>query len=224
MPFDIILFAAIAVFFFWKLRQTLGTRNGEERERDNPFAPPPAAPPVDGKGPVIMGEAKELPLAPRGPFGPVHPESSVAGGLAQLRTIDPSFDEKVFLAGAKQAYSLIVEAFATGDKPTLKMLLTPAVYDSFIGELDARIVRGETLVAKVKRILVTEISAVRAEGSRGIVTVDFTSEHISVTTNQTGEVIDGDAVQPTEVAEAWIFERDLTSSDPAWHLVATRPL
>ena len=223
MPFDILMFAGIAIFFFWKLRQALGHKTGEERERDNPFAPRPDVAPLvmdDGK-PVLAGEARELPLRK---FSTAHPEASVAGGLAQIRAIDPAFDEKAFTASAKQAYSMIVEAFAAADKPTLKMLLTPTAYDGFVTELDARVARGETLVTQVKRMLVTEISAARADGNRGIIAVDFTSEQISVTRNQTGEVIDGDAVQPVEVAEAWIFERDLTVSDPAWHLVATRPL
>ena len=232
MPFDIILFAAIAIFFFWKLRQQLGHKTGEERERDNPFAAPhdkpaDAARDIHNTGPdtVIAGESRELPVAPDGrpPFGMSHPEASVAGGLMQLRSIDHAFDEKAFITGARQAYTLIAEAFASGDKPTLKMLLTPAVYDSFVTELDARAARGEVLVTQIKRMLVSEIAAARTEGNRGIVTVDFTSEQISVTRNQTGEVIDGDAVQPVEVAEAWIFERDLTSRDPAWYLVATKP-
>ena len=229
MPLDLLLFAAIAAFFIWKLRQALGTRTGEEQHRDNPFAAPPAEPPSEprspheaGPSPVIEGQAREVPAAAG--VASRHPVASVAGGLAQIYAVDPAFDEKAFLIGARQAYTMIVEAFAKADRAALKTMLTPAVYDGFEGELTARAARGETLETRVHRILVAEISAARLDGAEARVTVDFTSEQISVTRKTTGEVCDGDPTQPIEVAEAWTFTRAVGSGSPDWHLVATRPL
>lgn len=227
MPFDILLFAAIAAFFVWKLRQTLGTRTGEERERENPFAAPTDSPrDVHNLGPdtVIDSTARDVPLAEGQPRRARHPETSVAGGLAQIEALDSAFDEKAFLTAARQAYTMIVEAFASGDRETLRLLLSPEIYRGFGEALEARTARGESMAVSVKKILVAEISAVKLDGSQARVAVDFTSEQTSVTRNQAGETVDGDPVQPIEVAEAWIFERDLASRDPAWQLAATRPL
>ena len=217
MPLDVLLFALIAVFFAWKLRQVLGTRNGEEAERPDPFKRPAAAA-RDGAQ-TIDGEAREVPPRTAGA-----PPSSVAGGLNQIRALDTGFDEKRFLANARQAYTMIVEAFAKDDRATLKPLLKADIYDGFVAEMDARAGRGEVLQADIRKITAADIAAARTDGKLAIVTVDFGSEQISVTRNQQGEVIDGDPVRPVEVAEAWIFERDTSNASPAWHLAGTRVL
>ena len=48
------------------------------------------------------------------------------------------FKEDTFLKGAQAAYEIIVNAFATADKKTLKDLTSPEVYKSFIDVLDER--------------------------------------------------------------------------------------
>jgi predicted lipid-binding transport protein (Tim44 family) len=46
-------------------------------------------------------------------------------GIAALRARQPDFDIGQFLSGARQAYEMIVKAFAAGDRETLKPLLSP---------------------------------------------------------------------------------------------------
>ena len=49
----------------------------------------------------------------------------------------------------------------------------------------------------------------------------FVSQLISVTRDQHGNVIDGNAEKVTDVTDVWTFARDLSSRDPNWKLVAT---
>ena len=48
-----------------------------------------------------------------------------------------------FVHGARGAYELIVNAFAKGDRETLRGLLTPRVYNSYVAAIDAREAKGE---------------------------------------------------------------------------------
>ena len=48
------------------------------------------------------------------------------------------FKEDTFLKGAQAAYEMIVNAFASADKKTLKDLTSPEVYKSFVSVLDDR--------------------------------------------------------------------------------------
>ncbi|NKA17267.1 MAG: Tim44 domain-containing protein, partial [Alphaproteobacteria bacterium] len=48
------------------------------------------------------------------------------------------FKEEVFLKGAQAAYEMIINAFASADKKTLKDLTSPEIYKSFIAVLDER--------------------------------------------------------------------------------------
>lgn len=232
MPFDILIFAAIAAFFVWKLRQVLGQKSGDERERPNQFTAaeeaekrqaeiqkkygPQGAPPATPS--IIDGEAVEVQPRPPAPL----PQGSLASAIAGIKAADPSFDERRFISGARTAFTMIVESFAKGDTETLKGLLKPSVYAGFETEIERRKAAGETASTTIQRLLAADIANVRIDGKLALVTVDFTSEQLSVTRNAQGEVIDGDPKKPEHVAESWTFERDTASSDPTWFLVSTR--
>jgi len=216
MIIDIIIFGGIAAFFAWKLWSVLGTKTGDERSRQNPYQQPDVTtvrPSAEADPTVIEGRAREVNNAA---------PNSLAAAVSQISQAYPDFDEKQFLAGARAAFTMIVEAFAKGDEATLKTLLRPNVMAGFTTEIERRHAAGETLETRIVRILAADISAARVEGSTATVTVDFTSEQISVTRNAAGEVIDGNPSKAEHVAESWVFERDITSRDPNWFLVATR--
>jgi predicted lipid-binding transport protein (Tim44 family) len=68
------------------------------------------------------------------------------------------------------------------------------------------------------------IQSAGLSGDRASITVEFVSELITATYNKAGEVIDGDPGHVQEVTDVWTFERDITSQDPNWRLVATQAL
>ena len=49
-------------------------------------------------------------------------------GLTQIRLADRRFDLQQFLVGARAAFEMIIEAYAAGDKRTLRPLLADDVY------------------------------------------------------------------------------------------------
>ena len=53
-----------------------------------------------------------------------------------------------FLTGARAAYEMIVNAFAEGDRRTLKNLLSREVYDGFEGAIIEREKRGDTVESR----------------------------------------------------------------------------
>lgn len=212
MIIDIIIFAALAAFFVWKLRSVLGQKTGDERPPVNPFAQQPAAAPANDTGSVIESTAREVP----------HPAGSLTAAIAAIKYADVSFDEKRFLVGSRTAFSMIVEAFAKGDVGTLGTLLRPAVLSGFVNEIERRKTAGEAVETRIQRILAADISAARIDGTTAVITVDFTSEQLSVTRNAANEVIDGNPNKAELVSESWVFERDITNKDPNWFLVATK--
>ena len=52
-------------------------------------------------------------------------------GLGFLKKIYPNFDERSFLLGAEEAFSLIIKAFNCDDKKSLRALLDDNVYIAF---------------------------------------------------------------------------------------------
>ena len=58
-------------------------------------------------------------------------------------------------------------------------------------------------------------------GRKASITLEFVSELISATYDRAGQVIDGDPKEIREVTDVWTFERDVSSRNPNWKLVAT---
>jgi predicted lipid-binding transport protein (Tim44 family) len=230
--FDIytIIFLALAVFIFLRLRSVLGQRTGRERPPYDPYAAREPVRPATDKVVTLPTRtapdtAAQTPVAPADPIerwkGVALPGSPVANGLDAILAAAPDFDVKHFLTGARAAYEMIVNAFAEGDRRTLKNLLSREVYDGFEAAIDEREKRGDTVESKFVSIDNAEITAAEVRGRNIQATVRFQSKLISVTRNKEGNVIDGNAEKVTDVTDVWTFARDVSSRDPNWKLVAT---
>lgn len=232
-PFNLLLLA-IAVIVFWRLRSVLGSRTGNERP---PFDPLGSRSAKTGTAPeAANGNVLRLPredgVEPPRPQDPeeaakpvwdgfAEAGSSLAKGLEEIAAADRTFTPKSFLDGGKLAYEMIVEAFARGDRQTLKPLLSKEVYDGFARVIDAREARGERIDQRFVGIDKAAIKSATLQGRKARITLRFVSELISATLSKAGQVIDGDPREIREITDVWTFERDVTARDPNWKLVAT---
>src|SRR5690606_36977345 len=123
--FDIytIIFLALAVFIFLRLRSVLGQRTGRERPPSNPYARQQVPPAADKKVIPLPNRSSETASQPASETPPAErwkgiaePGTPVAGGLDAIVAADPAFDANHFIAGARAAYEMIVTAFAEGDR------------------------------------------------------------------------------------------------------------
>jgi predicted lipid-binding transport protein (Tim44 family) len=230
--FDIytIIFLALAVFIFLRLRSVLGQRTGRERPPYDPFAAREPVRPAPNENVVALPSRKpvaaaQAPAAPAEPVerwkGVAAPGSALATGLDAIFAAAPDFDAKHFLTGARAAYEMIVNAYAEGDRRTLKNLLSREVFDGFEAAINEREKRGDTVESRFVSIDNAEITAAEVRGRNIQTTVRFQSKLVSVTRDKAGNVIDGNAEKVTDVTDVWTFARDVSSRDPNWKLVAT---
>jgi predicted lipid-binding transport protein (Tim44 family) len=214
-PIDLVLFGMIAAFLVLRLRSILGRRTGFERP-PQPYQPPPgpAAP-----GPVIDGRAEPVAAPAHRPVP--EPISALGQTLSRMQQVDRNFDPAAFLDGAEKAFRLIVAAFATADRSTLRNLLADDTYRAFDQAIAVRETAGHQQVSEIRAVPGVSIEAAELAGTVAHITVKFVSDQISLTRDQSGNPVAGtDAV--TEITDLWTFERDLSSSDPTWRLVAAR--
>ncbi|MEM8703846.1 MAG: Tim44/TimA family putative adaptor protein [Pseudomonadota bacterium] len=230
-PLNLVLMG-LAVFILFRLRSVLGKRTGNERPPFDPYSKP------DQTNEQTNGQDNVIPLPNQGDqpadmmpeqsqggdvvIDKVAPEgSALNSALKQILSVDRSFEPGEFLGGARAAYEMIVMAFADGDKKALKNLLSPEVYDGFLGAIEDREKRGETIESTFVGIDKSEIVEAALKGTVAQVTVKIHSQLISATRDKAGEVVDGDPAKVTEVVDIWTFARDTHSRDPNWKLVAT---
>lgn len=215
-PIDLVLFGMIAAFLVLRLRSILGRRTGFERP-PQPVQPQPM--PRAAPGPIIEGRPE--PAQPSVPQNIPDPASAVGQTLLKMREVDRGFDPTRFLGGVDQAFRMIVTGFAQGDRVTLRNLLSDETYAAFEGAISAREAANETQVSQIKSIQELGIEEASLKGKTAQITVRIVSDQISYTQDANGRPVAGtDAV--TEIVDIWTFERDLTSTDPTWRLVAAR--
>jgi predicted lipid-binding transport protein (Tim44 family) len=234
--FDIytIIFLALAVFIFLRLRSVLGQRTGRERPPYDPYsardavrspatdkivtlptrppAEPAAARPVEATPPPSTTDRWK---------GVAEAGSSVAAGLDAIVTADSAFDVKHFVTGARTAYEMIVTAFAEGDRRQLRSLLSREVFDGFDAAIGDRESRGETAETRFVSIDGSTITAAELRARTAQITIRFVSKLVSATRDRSGNVIEGSAEKVTDVTDVWTFARDVSSRDPNWKVVAT---
>lgn len=229
--FEILLFAAVAVFIILRLRRVLGRRTGQQRppaksfldrtarnkDEDNVVSLPDRDPddaPEDAQPAAQDSRAQASDVE--------EPEDDLAAGIADIKANDSSFDPDNLLQGARTAYDMVLTSFASGDSDTLRALLDDDVYDDFQRAIVDRESRKETLETTVVAIKATSIIEAATRGRLAEVTIKFVSELVNVTRDANNEVISGDPRTVQEITDFWTFLRDMRSNDPNWKLIATR--
>ncbi|MBO1081013.1 Tim44/TimA family putative adaptor protein [Roseomonas haemaphysalidis] len=210
-PVELILFAMIAAFLVLRLRSVLGRRQGFERT-------PQAQGPAEAVRPGPQAVPDAVPAVPA--RGVPDARTPAGQGLARIRAQDGSFDPALFLGGAEGAFRMIVEAFANGDRATLRNLLSDDTYAGFEGAIVARETAGERQRTEIRNVQDMVIEAADLRGTVAEITVRIVSDQINITTAADGSVASGhDGV--TEITDLWTFQRDLRSGEPVWKLVST---
>jgi predicted lipid-binding transport protein (Tim44 family) len=238
--FDVytLIYLVIAVLVLLRLRRSLGQRTGHEKQRhqqgrfggpEDANQVPTNTTPANDDTVVTLPGTNRRSTATRGATRTAardwgdfaKPRSVRAKTFNSFAEIDPDFDPGEFVDGARAAYEMIVNAFAEGDRKTLQSLLSPEVYDEFLGAIAERTKRDERIESSFVSIDKAEIKDAKLNGSTAHLVVSFVSQMITATLDKDGEVIDGDPSKIIPVNDIWTFARDLNTSNPNWKLVAT---
>lgn len=227
MSADLILYALVAVVLVFWLRNTLGTRHGEERQRENPLnnldALKPKEPVRDlGRVIDIIDTPDTDNIFDMNRFPGLDVTKEAASGLHEIMKYDRSFDPYRFVQGAKDAFPMVIEAFAKGDTDTLQDLLAPRVYQSFERVIDDRKVRGETISSEIHAVRKIEIIEARLTGRMAYVTCRITADETCVIRDAENHILSGNPDRVTELKDVWTFGRDTGSKDPTWLVFETR--
>lgn len=232
-----LLALVVAVVAILKLRSVLGRRTGDEEARYQQRTKAREAAERAASEKVVAlprrGREEEPPAQRPQPVPTAADieakfkaassgNTEVQDGLLQIFRADPSFDPEPFMKGAKQAYEMIVTAFAEGNRRILKDLLSREVFEGFSAAIADRESRGEIVDQSFVGINRAEFVEAEMKQSRALVTIRFVSQLISATRDKGGAVITGDPQRITEVTDVWTFARDVTSRNPNWQLIATQ--
>ena len=233
IPTLIVIGVAIVVLF--RLRQVLGTRIGHERPPVDPNKPADVVPDRKPEDNILTmrprpadQKSDDEDLRKRKLEAEVEQfsngDKALADGFNAIAEADPTFSPKSFLEGAKQAYEMVLTAYASGDRKTLKNLLEKDVFDGFDHAMDAREAAGQAVDFTFVGLPKVDISHAEVDKRNAMVTVQFHAEVVSVTKGKDGAVTEGTPDQVKTIADEWTFARNPKSRDPNWKLIATNQL
>tara|TARA_B100001250_G_scaffold326798_1_gene290876 strand:- start:151 stop:738 length:588 start_codon:yes stop_codon:yes gene_type:complete len=154
--FDIIIFAAVAVFIIYRLRSVLGKRTGfQKKPVDQQFVK---------KQPIQKNEEVKIPQLREN-------EQKLENVYRKL----PSFEHRAFLEGAKKAFEIIITAFNKGDKTTLKNLVSKDVYKAFERAINEG---SNNPNSQFYSLVIDGIDDAKVESGQITIAVNFISEQI----------------------------------------------
>ena len=149
--FDIIVFAGVAAFLIYRLRNVLGKRSGFEKKIGRPQPK--------------EKETNSLKIIPQ--------LKDNENKLSKAYEVLVDFDHKKFLEGAKFAFETIINAFNNNDKKTLKNLLTKDVFLTFENAIEEK---KNNPNYQFYSIVVDEVTDVSVIDSLINITLKITSE------------------------------------------------
>ena len=149
--FDIIVFAGVAAFLIYRLRNVLGKRSGFEKKIGKPQ-------PKEKN----INSLKNIPQLKEN-----------ENKLSKAYEVLVDFDHKKFLEGAKFAFETIINAFNNSDKKTLKNLLTKDVFITFENAIEEK---KNNPNYQFYSIIVDEVTDVLVIDSLINITLKITSE------------------------------------------------
>lgn len=154
------------------------------------------------------------------------PQAGVSGsaerdaGLARVRQFDPAFSEESFKDSAQDMFFRIQAAWMNRSLDGIEPLLTSEMAGILRQELSVMIQQGK--INRLENIAVrkVELSEIWQETGKDFITVLFTANLLDYTVDdKTGQVIEGDRLNPVKFQEFWTFCRDIGSGS-AWRLSA----
>jgi len=232
---DILFFAALAVFIFFKLREQFGkVDDGQKRdsirdfikEKTNIVNPPdnnqnnqPKLVAVPGVGIVIANPV----------LNPIDEKSQkILDSLDENLKADLSLVLKKaklppvqFLEGARSAFEIILTAFSIGDLPTLKPLLSEQLFLQFLASIEDRKSHGQFLNTKIISIDESKIINSKMVENFAQITIAFASKQINYIVDIKNEIVTGSKTQINTISDNWTFKKDCDSSNPNWLLSST---
>tara|TARA_Y100000741_G_C18143679_1_gene514219 strand:+ start:312 stop:893 length:582 start_codon:yes stop_codon:yes gene_type:complete len=185
--FDIILFAAIAGFIIYRLRSVLGKRTGFQKNN-------------------IENKPKQNKQTDIKQSIPTLLDNEIK--LENVYKKVNNFDHKVFLDGAKKAFEIIITAFNSGDKKTLKSLVSKDVYSAFEKAINNN---SNNPSAQFYSLIIESVESAKVEKGIISISVNFISE----------QMLNNDESSIIKNKDTWTFEKETNSSSPIWILTQT---
>lgn len=217
--FDILIFAVIAAFLLFRLKNVLGEYNDDDeasQDKDKPNQNKPPYTVVVEKTEEIKPKSKKRKGALDWPsdlpdFSLVT-DATTHNRLLKLHDQKDDFNPQQFLSGSMRAYDMILDAFENKDRATLEMLLTKKMLkkaESKLSDGGMTTQSDEVYSPEAQEALISDVKTSKSEIK---LTVDFWSADVST------PKIAGEYDKRAMFHDRWIFTQPIDETSDIWLL------
>lgn len=223
---DILFFAAVALFIFFKLNKQLGKIDEEERKNILDKIAKRREEVIAAQAQVSQQNQQPRLVSPLAIANPADEKilsaldsNTKQNFLSILQSCNISAE--FFINGVKSSFEMILKSFSTADMEILKFLLSDKIYKGFEVAVNQRKASENTLITNVIAVENAEIIAASLVGNMATVTVKIASKQINYISDKNSQIIEGRKDEISDLTDIWTFQKDITSPNPNWVVSAT---
>ena len=202
---DILIFAIIAIFLVFRLKNILGTKaelDETKVKKDND---------TNNFSNVISIDKKQT-------------KDEYDKEVIKIQQIDKSFNKQEFLSGSEVFFKMVLDSFVLGNLDKVKDFIKPSMLKNFNQVINERKKEKETLIIDIKSINKIELISATVSKANIKINVLFETFQIKALKDKTENIIDGDINEEILVKDIWVFERKINDINPNYTLIETKSL
>ena len=202
---DILIFAIIAIFLVFRLKNILGTKaelDETKVKKDND---------TNNFSNVISIDKKQT-------------KDEYDKEVIKIQQIDKSFNKREFLSGSEVFFKMVLDSFVLGNLDKVKDFIKPSILKNFNLVINERKKEKETLIIDIKSINKIELISATVNKDNIKINVLFETFQIKALKDKTENIIDGDINEEILVKDIWVFERKINDINPNYTLIETKSL
>ena len=202
---DILIFAIIAIFLVFRLKNILGTKTELDETKVKKGND------INNFSNVISIDKKQT-------------KDEYDKEVIKIQQIDKSFNKQEFLSGSEVFFKMVLDSFVLGNLDKVKNFIKPSILKNFNLVINERKKEKETLIIDIKSINKIELISATVSKANIKINVLFETFQIKALKDKTENIIDGDINEEILVKDIWVFERKINDINPNYTLIETKSL
>ena len=190
---EVLILAAITLFILSRLYVALGRDDGPPQGRSRTPVTTPSRPQSSQQ----TGASNISRLRPTY-------EGPGQDGIEAIYKADDQFDLEKFKRGAREAYKIIISAYAEGNRRALQELIDDDVFEAWSTAIDQREASGVDPY-NLLRIRKLSVDDAELDGHTARIMIRYEADL-------------GDGENTRTARDIWTFKRDILDNDPNWLL------
>jgi predicted lipid-binding transport protein (Tim44 family) len=221
---DILFFAAIAFYIFWKLREQFGKMDEDEKRKIHEN--------ITKKKELILSVQKQISNTSKKTIedkeiqkkidekfiSSLKPE--VRDAFRKIIT-DSNISAEKFIESAKDSFENVIKSFASGDLIILKNVLSQKVFEVFQSTIKEREEKKQKVFCELIKVEKIEVEEADFNNSEATIKLTFFSKQINYICDSNEEIITGSKIKINNIVDSWTFQKNNNSTNKNWVIYLT---